>query len=114
MSDELTKGQRKRIAIQKGENTIPTMKIISLKTINPFFTEVWEGRKNFEVRLNDRDFCKGDVLQLQEFNPDDFKGWTGREVLAFVDYILTDKEFPQGLQPRYVCMSITVIKKIGA
>jgi hypothetical protein len=42
------------------------MKTHELKTINPYFTEVLEGLKNFEVRFNDRDFNVGDEVRLQE------------------------------------------------
>lgn len=38
-----------------------------LKTIQPYFDAVWSGEKNFELRLNDRDFHPGDYLHLEEY-----------------------------------------------
>ena len=40
------------------------MKVHTLKSVEPFWTDVNEGRKTFEVRRNDRDFRVGDVLEL--------------------------------------------------
>lgn len=40
-----------------------------LKTWPPYYQEVHQGRKNFEVRLNDRDFRPMDVLKLREYDP---------------------------------------------
>lgn len=39
-----------------------------LKTITPYFSQIWEGKKTFEVRKNDRDFQPGDTLALKEYN----------------------------------------------
>ena len=35
------------------------MKKHILKTINPYFQDVWDNKKTFEIRLNDRDFKVG-------------------------------------------------------
>ena len=35
------------------------MKKHLLKTINPYFQDVWDNKKTFEIRLNDRDFKVG-------------------------------------------------------
>lgn len=40
----------------------------TLKTIQPYFGEVESGNKNFEVRKDDRNFQKGDILFLQEYD----------------------------------------------
>jgi hypothetical protein len=45
-------------------------KVHELKTWPPYFQEVYQGRKNFEVRLNDRGFQPMDILRLKEFRPD--------------------------------------------
>lgn len=55
-----------------------------LKTVNPWFTDIWEGRKSFEYRRNDREFQVGDTLVLHEWV--DAKA-TGREVRADVTYL---------------------------
>jgi hypothetical protein len=35
------------------------------KTVPPFYGEIAEGRKRFEIRRNDRDFRAGDFLYLR-------------------------------------------------
>lgn len=45
-----------------------------LKTWPPYFQEVHIGRKNFEVRKNDRGFQQFDILNLREFVPDVYEG----------------------------------------
>jgi hypothetical protein len=35
--------------------------------VQPFFDEVWEGRKTFEVRKDDRDYQAGDTVVLREW-----------------------------------------------
>ena len=39
-----------------------------LKTIQPYFADVENGTKTFEVRKNDRNFKIGDILFLQEYD----------------------------------------------
>jgi len=62
-----------------------------LKTVNPFFRDIEDGKKTFEVRLNDRDYQKGDILHLQEFVPPET--YTGREIVKEVGYLLNDERF---------------------
>jgi len=55
-----------------------------------FFVEIFEGRKTFEVRNNDRNFQPNDVLLLREFHAG--KGhraqhYTGREMTVHADYV---------------------------
>jgi Domain of unknown function (DUF3850) len=80
------------------------MSPIELKTVNPFFQGVWDRKKKFEIRLNDRDFQVGQVLMLKEYCPER-KIFLGRWVLVQVKYVLTSDQFPQGLQPGYAAMS---------
>lgn len=75
------------------------MKKHTLKTLPIFFSELWAGRKTFEIRKNDRNFKVGDVIRLQEFTPDG--DYTGREIEARVKYIT---EFAQ--KEGYVVMAI--------
>jgi len=58
-----------------------------LKTIQPFFDEIINGRKTFEFRLNDRDFKAGDTVVLKEFNQE-FNTYSGREVEGVITYVL--------------------------
>jgi len=59
-----------------------------LKTINPYFNEVWEGRKRFEVRNNDRTFKVGDEVYLQEYDHVN-NVYLKREVRCNITYILS-------------------------
>ncbi len=82
-------------------------RIHELKTIEPYFTEVFEENKKFECRLNDRSYKVGDCLQLRQYDP--IKQKYGKsKILCVVDYILYDFE---GLKEDYVIMSITIISK---
>lgn len=58
-----------------------------LKTINPYFEDVWDGYKTFEVRLNDRDFQKGDHVLLKEYDPI-LQTFSNRSILVEINYIL--------------------------
>lgn len=87
-------------------------KLHKLKTIQPFYDEVIEGIKKFEVRLNDRDFKVGDQLRLLEFDVENQRvsGW-GTPLLKIV-YILDNPKYckdgfviigfePQGIMRSY-------------
>lgn len=84
-----------------------------LKTINPFFTDVWEGRKTFEIRYNDRDFKVGDILWLEEYvNQGSGRGvFKNRVIVARIDYMVTHEDLELALQEGFVCMSITVLER---
>jgi len=58
-----------------------------LKTWPEYFAEIANGNKTFELRKNDRNFEPGDVLVLQEWNPES-KDYTGREITKKVGYLL--------------------------
>ena len=62
----------------------------ALKTVPPFFKDVVEGKKTFEVRKNDRLFKVGDKLLLQEFHGDKY---TGQEWEGHITYILDSSDF---------------------
>lgn len=63
-----------------------------LKTVQPFFGDVWHGLKDFEVRKNDRDYKLGDFLNLKEYDPitETFKS---RSITKKIKYILNDPEY---------------------
>ena len=75
--------------------------IHELKILPEYFDAVRCGDKRFELRKNDRDFHKGDVLRLKEW---DGEKYTGEEVDVLVRYILY--EWTGGLQAGYCIMSI--------
>ena len=68
------------------------MKIHDLKIDPEYFDDVETGQKRFEVRKNDRDFKKGDLLNLQEYDREK-KVYTGRKILIPVGYILDNQEY---------------------
>lgn len=89
------------------------MPIKKLKTLPEFFQAVYEERKPFEVRWNDRDFKVGDELMLEEFDPaedydDTGRGhYTGSVCLRKVTYILEGGQF--GVEPGYVVLGLKKI-----
>lgn len=62
--------------------------IHSLKTETRFFEDVKSGKKNFEIRKNDRGYEVGDYLALNEWENDAF---TGRSILVKVTYIFSEE-----------------------
>mgnify|MGYP003403112388 CR=1 FL=1 len=78
--------------------------IHSLKTWPEYFEAVLSGKKNFEVRKNDRDYNVGHVLILKEWNPET-ESYTGREIARGVSYILHGGSF--GIESGTVVMSLS-------
>lgn len=58
-----------------------------LKTINPYFEDIYSGNKRFELRQNDRNFQVGDRVNLNEYIPHRDQ-YTGRTITAEITYIL--------------------------
>jgi len=83
------------------------MKMHELKTVNPYFTDVYNGYKKFEIRKNNRDFKVGDILWLREYT---LKSgfYSGRSVLCNVGYIIPAGEL-EGLSPEYCAMGIDIL-----
>ena len=80
-----------------------------LKTINPYFQDVWMGRKAFEIRKDDRGFSLGDTLILQEYNAET-ESYTGRSIVCHVEYIIRKDTFG-GLNPHYCAMGIYILRR---
>lgn len=78
-------------------------KIHDLKCLDKFYDEVIADNKPFEIRYNDRDYKKGDVLLLNEIN--EAGVYTGRKSAYQVLYTLTDSEFG-GLRKGFIVMGI--------
>lgn len=66
--------------------------IHALKEWPEHFADVIDGRKTYEVRDNDRDFLMGDMLALNEFDPQR-QMYTGNSCLVYIDHILNDSKF---------------------
>lgn len=62
----------------------------TLKTVNPYFEDVLNQHKMFEVRKNDRDFQVGDFLILQEYDSKR-EVYLGRKIKCVITYILNDE-----------------------
>lgn len=58
-----------------------------LKCWPNYLNDIIAGRKNFELRLNDRDFKVGDILALQEFDPNS-NCYKSKKISVLVTYIL--------------------------
>lgn len=84
------------------------MKTHELKTVFPFFGLVWDGKKKFELRKNDRDFKAGDILVLKEYDAAD-NSYSGREVTAKVTLIMTAYE--GAITEGWAVLSIDVLAK---
>lgn len=72
--------------------------IYGLKILPEYFEAAISGRKNFELRRNDRDYKEGDVIILREWDED--QEYTGRSFAVGIKYVL--KNCPEyGLQDGY-------------
>lgn len=74
-----------------------------LKTLLPFYEEVLNGNKTFELRKDDRDYKVNDILRLREY---DGTYYTGRTFICTVKYVLRDCE-NFGLKKGFVIMGIS-------
>lgn len=88
------------------------MKSHKLKTDPDVFQATWDGNKNFEIRLNDRDFKVGHELDLLEtkYTGEEMKQgkpleYTGRTLGVEVSYILEGPIY--GLADGWVIMDIS-------
>ena len=66
--------------------------IHELKTIQPYFDDVVNGVKTFEVRKHDRDFKVGDELILREYNLES-NTYSGKNVHMEITYILDSENY---------------------
>jgi hypothetical protein len=81
----------------------------TLKTWPVFFKAVEDGIKPFELRKHDRLFAPGDTLVLQEYNEPEGDipgGYTGKELIFEISYMLTDHQFPNGIKKGYCILGL--------
>lgn len=86
-------------------------KLHELKIDTKYYNDVLSGKKNFEVRKNDRDYAVGDLLSLNEVVKDKFSHlpiYTERRLLVEITYILND---PTYCKDGYVIMGIKEYNK---
>lgn len=74
-----------------------------LKTIEPYFSDIWLGKKTFDVRFNDRNYKVGDILYLKRYNT-----LPKKSITCQVIYILDD---PTYIKEGYIIMGIKIIAK---
>ncbi len=56
-----------------------------------FFDNIESGKKKFDLRLADVDINEGDVLILEEFDPET-KQYTGRKIEKEIKFVLKTKD----------------------
>jgi hypothetical protein len=88
------------------------MKFIELKTVQPYFDDVWNDKKPAECRLDDRNYEVGDILWLREYDPKkfDFNRYSGRSIICEVLSKIPKDTFA-GLSPGYCLMGIKILSK---
>ena len=62
------------------------MNIIEKKVWPEYFQAIFDGKKTFELRLNDFEIEEGDVLVLREWDPKT-KDYSGRKLEKNVGYV---------------------------
>jgi len=65
--------------------------IIKKKTWPAFFEKILSGEKKFDVRLADFECKPGDILILEEWDPET-ESYTGRNLEKKVGFVLKTKE----------------------
>lgn len=75
-----------------------------LKTDPEIFQKVFENKKLFELRKNDRDFKVGHWLVLKEFDRNT-QTYSGREICKEIEYLLKGGQY--GLEKGYVAIQLS-------
>lgn len=89
-----------------------TVKWHDLKTWPPYFQQILDGDKTFDLRINDRDFQPGDYLIFREFiptpaAPPEESGYTLRVVVRKAGVILYGEGVGEwGLSPDSCILSL--------
>ena len=78
------------------------MKTHRLKIWPEFFQLINEGKKDWELRKNDRGYIEGDYLELWEYVPE--TGYTEEHIVVRVTHVFKGGKF--GLEEGYCIMSI--------
>jgi hypothetical protein len=86
--------------------------IHDLKTVDRYFDAVSDGRKTFEVRLNDRAFQTGDVVRLRKVNDNGYYvDYTAAWIERRITYILQGGQF--GIEPRYCVLGLGPVSEVS-
>lgn len=81
----------------------PQQIVHDLKTWTEHYQNVIRGLKPWEIRLNDRDYKVGDILNLKEYFPN-LNEFSGESTLFEVTHILHGGQF--GIEKGFCIMSI--------
>ena len=80
-----------------------------LKTWPGYFQLMFDGKKTFELRKNDRGFLAGHEIILQEYDPATHN-YTGRKIHRKITYVLQGREAEDfGLKPGFCVLSLEKI-----
>lgn len=86
------------------------MTLHELKTVNPYFKDIWNMKKAFDVRKKAGNFKVGDKLVLLEYDSK-FKVYSNRYVTASIVYILDNPDF---CKEGYVILQLSpIIRQVG-
>ena len=77
------------------------MTIHELKCWPEYFEALWDGKKTFEIRKDDRGYQVGDYLVQREYDLN--SGYSGRVMVMSVTYVLDNPTF---VKDGYVVMSV--------
>lgn len=83
------------------------MKTHELKINQQYLKLIIDGRKNWEVRKNDRNFKEGETIIVKEYLPET-NSYTGREAEGTILYVFSTNEM---LKPGYVILSVKWTRK---
>ena len=97
------------------EDFTPEFKTHDLKILPQYFEAQIKGRKNFEIRKDDRDFKAGDTLHLREIDGRLGKeyDYTGRSCKVHVSYVLSSQlggHGFEGLEEGYSILSTELLE----
>lgn len=108
--DRETKKKLREMEQEEKRQSLPSdtqetgQKVHQIRLAKPYFDDVANGIKTFELQKNDRGYKKGDILEMMEFA--DGKN-TGRMVKVLVTYILEDYT---GIEDGYCIMATKLMK----
>ncbi len=77
------------------------MNVHKLKEVEPYYSDVASGKKQFEVR-RDQNFQIGDIVMICQYS-ENIRDYTGVDTQKKIVYILRDDP---GLQPGYVILGL--------
>lgn len=81
-----------------------------LKILPEYFKQVVEGRKNFEIRKDDRGYEVGDTLHLREWEKPTKESkegtYTGRSIKKKIIYIFEGGKPGYGLKEQWVILGL--------